>query len=165
MARPHLITQYMQAPLPTISEQRTLPFRPHPREVDALYRAINRHVFDNQLTQPEITIGTLQNVWGCCNWQDRRQRRSSWGKRGTWCTIELMDKWISPQWFCTTLAHEMVHQWQWDVERFDRRGYTIHTHSGAHGPSFYAWRDQLAYWGIPLKIAHSQRRWYRTQKL
>jgi len=165
MARPYLITQYMTAPLPSISEQRKFPFRPDPRDVDALYRAINRHVFDNALTQPEIDLGTLQKCWGRCVWLDRRQHRGSWGKKGTWCRIELMDKWISPQWFCTTLAHEMVHQYQWDVERFDAHGYIIHDDSGGHGPSFHAWKDRLAHWGVPLKIAHGQRRWYKTQDL
>lgn len=168
MARPHLITQYMTAPLPCVSEQKRLPFRPLPEEVDALYRSINRHVFDNQLTQPEIVLGTLQKAWGRCNWEDTRQRRSSWGKTGTWCRIELYDKWFCPQWFCNTLAHEMVHQWQWDVYRFEHEkayGRKMFDGSGAHGPSFHMWRECFESWGLCLKTSHGQKRWFRHQDL
>jgi hypothetical protein len=163
MARPNLISQYMTAPLPCVSEQKRLPFRPLPDETEALYKCINRHVFDNQLTQPEIVLATLQKAWGRCHWLDDRQRRSSWGKHGTWCRIELYDKWFCPQWFCNTLAHEMVHQYQWDIERFDNTGFNIRENSGAHGPSFFAWRDRFAYWGLHLKTAHGQKRWFRHQ--
>lgn len=168
MARPDLITRYMTAGLPCISEQKRLPFRPEPYEVDALYRVINRNIFDNQLTQPDMTVGTMKRAWGRCLWLPTRQRRSSWGKWGTWCQIELMDKWISPQWFCATLAHEMVHQWQWDIYRWEHRkelGREMNTESGAHGPSFHLWKQSLADWGIPLKLAHSQKRWYCSQDL
>lgn len=168
MGRPHLITQYMNAGLPTVSMQKRLPYRPEPAEVDRLYRAINRYIFDNALTQPDITIGTLQKVWGRCNWQDDRQRKGSWGKAGTWCTIDLYDKWFCPQWFCNTLAHEMVHQWQWDVYRWEHRerfGREMHLNSGAHGPSFFLWRDIFEDWQLSLKHAHGQKRWFRHQDL
>ena len=163
MARPNLISQYMNADLPSIGEQKRLPFRPHPEQADALYRVINRYIFDNTLTQPDIMLGTLQKCWGQCEWLDQRQKSASWGKQGTWCRISVSDKWFCPQWFCTVLAHEMVHQYQWDIERFDRTGFNICENSGAHGPSFFAWRERFAYWGIDLKTAHGQKRWFRHQ--
>jgi hypothetical protein len=168
MARPNLISQYMNAGLPIISHQKKLLFRPSLYEVDSLYRAINRSVFDNQLTQPEIYVGTIRKAWGLCTWLTERQKRSSWGKQGTWCSIQLMDKWISPQWFCVTLAHEMVHQYQWDVYRWEHRetfGRDISIESDAHGPSFYAWRPRFEENGMPLKRWHGQRRWYKSQNL
>jgi hypothetical protein len=168
MARPDLITQYMTAPLPCVSEQKRLPFRPEPEQVGQLYRVINRNIFDNQLTQPEIFLGTIKNAWGRCNWMENRQRRSSWGKPGTWCQIELYDKWFSPQWFCNTLAHEMVHQWQWDIYRWEHQeqhGRKMYDDSGAHGPSFHYWRECFESWGLSLKISHGQRRWFRHQDL
>lgn len=168
MARPYLISQYMNAELPSISVQKRLPFRPQQDEAEALYRAINKHIFDNQLTQPNIKIGSLKGCWGRCNWMQDRQRTSTWGKYGTWCSIDIMDKWISPQWFCTTLAHEMVHQYQWDIYRWDHLDYhgtPMFEGSGAHGPSFHAWRPAMAEWGISLKISHGQKRWYRHQDL
>ena len=156
----------MNAELPTISEQKRLPYRPALWEVDSVYRALNRCVFDNRLTQPEIVLGRWPEYWGMCLWEDERQRKGSWGKQGTWCTMRLSDKWFSPQWFITMMAHEMVHQYQWDVDRFERydQGFGRDI-EGSHGPSFFAWRDQLFYWGIPLKTAHRTRKWFKHQDL
>jgi len=166
MARPNLITQYMTAPLPSVSEQKRLPFRPSIYEAKALYRSLNKHIFDNELTMPEIRLRTLRQCWGQCNWEETKQKRGSHGSHGTWCVIDLMDKWFCPQWFCTTLAHEMVHQFQWDVYRFEHLseyGKEMFTGSGAHGPSFYAWRGIFDDHGIDLKIAHGQKRWFKHQ--
>jgi hypothetical protein len=163
MARPSLITQYMNAPLPCVSVQKRLPYRPTLDEANRLYRSLNKHIFHNALTRPEIHLGTLRKTWGLCHWQDNIQKHGSHGKPGTWCSISLMDKWFCPQWFCTTLAHEMVHQYQWDIERFDNRGFAIHDDSGAHGPSFFAWRERFSYWEIDLKTAHGMRRWFKYQ--
>lgn len=168
MGRPYLISQYMDAELPGISVQKRMPFRPSVRDVQALYKSINRHMFDNCLTLPEIQTGVLQKCWGRCIWEPTQQRRGSHGKTGTWCSIQLYDKWFSPQWFCTTLAHEMVHQYQWDVYRFqfqDQHGRKMFEYSGAHGPSFYAWRECFESWGVPLKISHGQKRWFKHQDL
>ena len=169
MAGTTLITRYMNAELPTKTEQRRLPFRPHPEEVDSLYRSINRHVFDNQLTQPTIELGILQETWGLCIWMDTRQRRGGPGRPGTWCQMRLVDKWYSPQWFCAVLAHEMVHQYQWDIDRWNYRDEygcdPRSRYSGAHGPSFRAWREELERHGVPLKLAFSRRAWFRHQDL
>ena len=166
MARPNIITQYINAELPTISEQKRLPYRPAQWEVDSVYRALNRCIFDNQLTQPEIVLGQWQKCWGMCIWEENRQRRGSWGKQGTWCNMRLSDKWYSPQWFITVMAHEMVHQYQWDVNRFERYDQGLDRDiDGSHGPSFFAWRGNLADWGIPLKTAHRMRKWFVHQDL
>ena len=163
MARTSLITQYMTAQLPSVSQQKRLPFRPSVDDAVTLYRSLNRNIFDNHLTQPDIDLYQQQKTWGLCHWMEHRQKTASWGKPGTWCRISLNDKWFCPQWFCTTLAHEMVHQYQWDIERFNKTGFNIRENSGAHGPSFFAWRDRLAHWGIDLKTAHGQKRWFRHQ--
>jgi hypothetical protein len=114
-------------------------------------------LFDNRLRKPEIAQGSRRKTWGFCQWEDRLQ------DTGSYTTIKLMDKWFTPSWFVQTLAHEMVHQYQWDIERLDNTGFNIRENSGAHGPSFFAWRDRFAYWGINLKTAHGQRRWFRHQ--
>ena len=163
MAGTSLISRYLNAPLPSRSEQRRLPFRPEPQEIEALYRSLNKHIFENELTQPEIYMHSIKKCWGLCNWEDVRQKRGSHGKRGTWCNIELSDKWFSPQWCVAVLAHEMVHQYQWDIERFSNNGFNIHEYSGAHGPSFFAWKARFAYWGIDLKTSYGIRRWFKHQ--
>ena len=83
---------------------------------------------------------------------------------GSYCEIEMMDKWFCPQWMVTTLAHEMCHQYQWDIvgpER-DEQGYKPIM---SHGPTFFQFRDDLNNHYIPLKTAHSQRRWFKHQDL
>jgi hypothetical protein len=99
-------------------------------------------------------------MWGCCQWHDIKV------SFGTYCTIHLSDKWFCEQWFIQTLAHEMVHQYQWDRYRFDyldETGKLIPTDTGAHGPSFYAWRGLFDDYGLDLKISHGQKRWFKYQ--
>jgi hypothetical protein len=35
----------------------------------------------------------------------------------------------------------------------------------SHGPSFFTFRDELSAVNIPLKTAHSQRKWFKYQDL
>lgn len=160
MARPNPIREIMATPLPSITYQRRKQFRPNDMDVMYAYGILNRYVFDNALRKPEITQGILRKAWGMCNWETKRQYT------GSWCSIRLSDKWFCPQWFMNTLAHEMVHQYQWDVYRWDHLGTygkEMFTGSGAHGPSFYAWRERFSYYGLNLKIAHGQKRWFKHQ--
>jgi hypothetical protein len=75
-----------------------------------------------------------------------------------------MDKWFCMQWFITTLAHEMVHQYQWDIIGPEReqegKDWLM-----SHGPSFYQFKDGMKDYNISLKTAHSQRRWFKHQDL
>ena len=85
---------------------------------------------------------------------------------GSYCELLLMDKFITVQWFVAILAHEMAHQYQWDIyrwEHLDYYGRPMYENSGAHGPSFHAWRDHFADYGLHLKIAHGQKRWFKHQ--
>jgi hypothetical protein len=76
-----------------------------------------------------------------------------------------MDKWFCQQWFIQTLAHEMVHQWQWDIYRWEKldRGEETFTGSGAHGPSFFTWRERFDYYGLNLKRYHRMKKWFLYQ--
>ena len=160
MARPNPIRAIMTQPLPSITYQRRKQFRPNNADVTYAYNIINRHVFNSALKKPEIQIGTLRKCWGLCTWFQYERTP------GTYCEIRLMDKWFCPQWFLNTLAHEMVHQYQWDIDRWDyieQHGRDIHQNSGGHGPSFYAWRDRFEYYGLNLKISFGQKRWFKHQ--
>lgn len=160
MARPNPIRAIMEQPLPGITYQRRKSFRPSDYDISHAYNIINRYVFDNQLYKPEITKRRLKKCWGLCQWHDEQQRF------GTWCSIELSDKWFCQQWFMNTLAHEMVHQHQWDVYRYDHLDYhgkEMYVKSGGHGPSFYLWRDRFEEYGLKLKVSFGQRRWFKHQ--
>jgi len=161
MARPNPIRAIMESELPTKTYQRQKLYRPRPSEVIYSYNIINKYIFDSQLHRPDIYMKShLRKIWGCCSWLDRKQYT------GSYCYIQLSDKWFCPQWFLNTLAHEMVHQWQWDIYRWEHENYfdrKMYENSGAHGPSFYVWRDKFADYGLYLKTAHGQKRWFKHQ--
>ena len=141
MARPNPIRSIMEQPLPSITYQRRKLFRPTYADINYAYNIINRHVFNNCLRRPDLTQRTIKKAWGLCSWLDYEQ------STGSWCTIELMDKWFCPQWFMNTLAHEMVHQYQWDVNSRKRM------REGkepiiSHGPSFFEFREKLAFFDL-----------------
>ena len=150
----------MEAELPSITYQRRKLFRPNPADVIYTYNIINRHVFKNQLRRPEITLSRMATTWGVCRWHEFEQNS------GTSCDLALSDKWFCKQWFVNTLAHEMVHQWQWDIYRWDHQDYfgrDIHQQSGAHGPSFFVWRDEFDYYGLNLKSWFRMKKWFAYQ--
>jgi hypothetical protein len=150
----------MTAELPSITSQRRKEFRPNSAEITYAYNLINRVVFRNQLRKPFIKTGRVNHAWGMCNWHDQEQYN------GTFCELWVADKWFCPQWFLNTLAHEMVHQWQWDVYRFDylaEYGRGMNEDGGGHGPSFYQWRDEFKYYGLHLKGWYRTKKWFKYQ--
>ena len=159
MARPNPLRRIMELELPSITYQRRKQFRPADQDVAYAYKIINRHIFDNSLKMPPIEQGVLRKAWGICEWHNQPEN-------GSWVKIRLMDKWFCPQWFMNTLAHEMVHQYQWEIyrwEHLDYYGRPMYEFSGGHGASFYMWRERFKHYGLNLKIYHSQKRWFRHQ--
>lgn len=156
MARPNPLRVLMSTPLPSLTLQRRKCYRPSLREVYRIYRLLNHHVFQNTLIRPRITLGRPRDAWALC-----------WGlfepsDTGAYCEFHLSDKWYCVQWLVATLAHEMVHQYQWEVEGWDllREGKDSYMN---HGPSFHAWREHLAYYHIPLHVSYGPARWFEQQ--
>lgn len=159
MARPNPIRKIMAVPLPSKTLQRRLPYRPKLEEVEYTYDVLNRYIFGNQLNKPPLHIGRLRDAWGVCHGLCNPIP----GYKSL-CEIKISDKWYCVQWMVVTLAHEMCHQYQWDIYGPER------SEAGknwlmSHGPSFLEHRNRLAEFGIPLKTAHSRRRWFLYQDL
>jgi hypothetical protein len=157
MARPNPIRALMSLELPPITYQRRLMYRPSYADINYVYNICNRYLFDNQLRRPKIVQGTRRQTWGFCLWEDEEQHN------GSYCTIHIMDKWFCPQWFVQTLAHEMVHQWQWDIGRYEGYPASHNPDSGAHGPSFFLWRERFDHYGLHLKRSYGMKRWFKHQ--
>jgi hypothetical protein len=159
MARPNPIRAIMASPLPSKTYQRRKLFRPEKYEIEYAYGIINKYVFNSQLKRPEILVKQLPKQWGNCLWDDHKQSSKSH------CVITLVPNWFCVHWFMNTLAHEMVHQYQWDIHRFDleQQGRGLYLGSGAHGPSFFEWRDHFDYYGLNLKTWFGQKRWFKHQ--
>ena len=156
MARPNPIRAIMATPLPSVYQQKRKPFRPTDSDLIYAYDTINRYVFDNQLVRPEITQGSIRKAWGWCQGRDVPY------ETGSYCKIRLMDKWFCPQWFMNTLAHEMAHQFQWDVISLERERYGMEPVM-SHGPTFFIWRERFDHYGLHLKTAHRMRKWFKHQ--
>ena len=149
----------MDSPLPPVYIQRRLPYRPSKSDVRYVYEQLNWLIFDNKLRIPKLVLASnCRKYWGMCI------AETSINYTGSYCTIKLMDKWFCPQWMVTTLAHEMCHQYQWDVDgpKRYRKGKDFIL---SHGPSFFIFRDKLARQGISLKTSHGQKRWFKHQDL
>ena len=149
----------MNLSLPSKYEQKRLIFRPSMADAIHVYDQINVCVFDSELIRPKLHIAPrCRKYWGMCYGEIHKY------KTGSHCEIRLMDKWYCTQWFVTIIAHEMVHQHQWDIDgpkREDLGKAAIMS----HGPTFFRFKEKLAEYDIPLKTAHSQRRWFKYQNL
>ena len=154
------LMKYMSMELPTISAQKRLVYRTDLKEVRHLFRVLNKAIFDNKLPMPEFVIFHRgKDYWGLCEamdlYPDPKLKKSN-------VRIHLSDKWFCKQWLIDTLAHEMCHQYQWDVYSKQRMKKGLEPIM-SHGPSFYVFRDRLADYGISLKRHHRMKKWFLHQ--
>jgi hypothetical protein len=160
MTKSYSLEEMMDAPLPSIAYQKRLMYRTNYSEVTTLYRQLNYYIFDEELTLPIIEVAPrCRQYWGICYGAHEKKRY----KRSL-CKIRLMDKWFCKQWLITTLAHEMCHQYQWDIIG-EKRIEEGKDRLMSHGPSFFLFRDRLAEYGIPLKTSHRQKHWLKYQNI
>lgn len=152
----------MSRELPTITEQKRLSYRTDEAEVRYLFRLINKEVFNNELPIPTFqVVPRCRDYWGLC---EAKHFEPNPDTPRSDCIIRLSDKWFCKQWLITTLAHEMCHQYQWDVyskKRVEKGLEPIMS----HGPSFFQFKTKLARHGIPLRLGSSKRLWFKHQNL
>ena len=156
------LQRIMSQKLPTISAQKRLLYRTDLSEVKYLFKILNQEIFNNELSMPEFEIlARCREYWGMCQAKHFMPNLSS--SRSS-CIIRLQDKWYCKQWLVATLAHEMCHQYQWDVISKKRIRKGIRPIM-SHGPTFFVFREKLAKHGITLKRANSTNRWFKHQNL
>ena len=89
----------MSEPLPSISLQKRLCYRPTKKEIKELYNIINQAVFDDQLPPTKLELKShCRGYWGMCIANGFNVR-----KRYSQCSIVLSDKWYCKQWLINTL--------------------------------------------------------------
>lgn len=153
------LIEIMMLPLPKISDQKTLKFRPTQEEVEYIYDLLNKGIFDKKLKRPKIILrGRCRKFWGMCSGDYTLLDTNSY------CEIILMNKWTCVQWMIMILAHEMSHQYTWDIEGSVREMEEKERLMN-HNLSFWKYKERLLEFHIPLKIAYSQSKWYKTQDL
>lgn len=152
------LLELMSTPLPCKSDQIRLSYRPSLREVYKIYDIINEELFRGRLIRPEIKLGRIHKAWGWCHGHCYPTRT------GSLCTIRLSDKWYCIQWLVITLAHEMAHQYQWDILG-PKRSKEGKDHLMSHGPTFFQHREKFDKHSIPLKTALRTRKWFKYQNV
>jgi hypothetical protein len=154
------LLQLMSEPLPSIGLQKKLSYRPTKREVKKLYNIINEEIFNNELPPAHLEVKShCRGYWGLCMSTGFNPK-----KKSSQCKIRLTDRWYCKQWLIDTLAHEMVHQYQWDIYSKER-AVEGKEPIMSHGPSFYKFRKQLAEYGIVLKRTSRTSLWFKYQTL
>ena len=162
MSKNSKLASMMLDDLPSITYQKRLSYRTSMREVLSLYRLINQEIFGNKLPQCKIEVTShCKKYWGICVGLYPGPHPNP---EKSVCTIRISDKWFCRQWLITTLAHEMVHQYQWDVNSRKRMKEGKEPLI-SHGPSFFEFREKLAKHNISLKRSHGMKRWFRHQNL
>lgn len=105
-----------------------------------VWTALNHAVFGGVLVRPErfiIQHRPTWDFWGECEGLQRGHRNGPHYTK----TIRLQKRYQNPKKFIDVLAHEMVHQYEWE-----RQGVMT------HGKTFFAWKEKLAEKGIPLTV-------------
>ena len=152
------LRRLLETPLPSISQQRRKPYRPDEQEINRIYSLINRAIFDGQMRRPRIVTGREVNALGwCIGMRPPTRTRSG-------CVIRLTDKWFSVHWLIFVMAHEMCHQYQWDILGPQRQAQGLQPMM-SHGPSFLMHRKRLAEIGVPLLKKIYMYRWFQYQDL
>ena len=160
MFRSPRLSELMCEELPNIAYQRRLSFRTNEQQVIDIWKVLNKTIFDGKLSLPIIeVVPRCRQYWGICIGEYYRPKFKK-----SYCKIRVMDKWYCKQWLITTLAHEMCHQYQWDILGEERKQMGLEPIM-SHGPSFYIFRDRLAKYGIPLKRHHRVKRWFKHQDM
>ena len=160
MSTKSVLTAMMGKKLPDLCFQERLSYRTSHREVISLFKLINKEIFNDKLSIPKIVIlQRTSDYWGIC------MARSFYPKvNESVCTIKISDKWFCKQWLITILAHEMCHQYQYDIEGPKRMKQGLEPIM-SHGPSFFKFRNKLAKHGIALKREHGRAKWFKHQNL
>ena len=115
-------------------------FSPTIEQCQSWFRILNNGMFGGNLTSPEIAVRSMRFDWGLCiaNWDNRKCRKGTFNQRvipyhvPIDYRIELHNKF--PRWidFIETLAHEMVHLYQFQVWNDPYSN---------HNANFYSWKN------------------------
>lgn len=121
-------------------DQHDAKFCPTIADCREAFKNINRNVFNNELNMPSFRLIYTKCFWGECTGVENDTTR---------VTMKINKSFLSKRLFINTMAHEMVHQWEW-----------LTNENMTHGPQFFLWRNTLAKYNITLsrcyRIKHYQ---------
>ena len=118
-------------------------FRPTISDCREIWSNINRNVFNGELKMPSFRLVYTKAFWGECQGVLNDQTKVK---------MKINKSFLSKRLFINTMAHEMVHQWEW-----------LNNENMTHGPQFFLWREQLANYNITLSRCYRMKH-YRLDK-
>ena len=118
-----------------IRNQTQSEFIPTKSVITRWFNIFNEEIFDDKINPfHEIEIKRKQ---GC-----HAEHIGEYDDTYLYGTLSMNERFNDKNEFLFTLAHEMVHQWQWmNLTRSD------------HGESFWKWKSRLAKFEIPLGVS------------
>lgn len=125
-------------PIPNKDEYWRSNYRPSQQKVAHTYNLLNKVLFKGRLVRPKIAIYQQREVWGWANMLP-----------GHRVDIGINHRYPCEQFFVAVLAHEMIHQWQWEVDAVKRikQGLRVQT---CHGENFQMWKNTFEKYQIPF---------------
>lgn len=153
------LRKLMHSELPSIRNQKRKTYKSNIKEISYLYDLLNKEIFNNQLNKPKFYLVSKPKLYfGYCTPYAHNYRRKAH------CTISLVKNWACKQWLIMILAHEMCHQYQWDIiskQRIEKGLKPVFS----HGPTFFMHKKKLLKYDIPLKSIYGFHAWIKTQNL
>jgi len=116
------------------------------------FHILNRTLFENKLKPLTIEVRRLRGCIGQLNinWDGRSSRKGTcdqkklpYHNKTLSYKMQLNHKYKTWRDFLETLAHEMVHQYQVEVEKDP---------TANHNKNFFAWREKFARYGLSLTL-------------
>lgn len=147
--------------LPSLTLQKRKQYRPSMDEIISIYIILNNALFNNKLSLPKIELlKSPKRYFGECAALELLPKY----KKKSNCVIRLAENWCCKQFFINILAHEMVHQYQWDIESKVRLCANLKPII-SHGPSFFKHKRKFKKYNLSLKRTYSIENWYKYQNL
>ena len=146
----------MQTPLPSIAYQKNKLYKPTETAILDAHTILNAAVFNNELPIPPVKLRQSKHYVLCHGYSETRRTPHH-------AELVLNRRFHCVQWMVIILAHEMSHQYQWEVDGIIRLNEGKRPLLG-HGPSFFKFRPQLKEFGIPLKTSYDSPLWLKTQQ-
>ena len=119
-------------------------FRPTVKDVEEWFDILNEQLFGNKLDPfGKISIKRHKRFHALFHYWPKRENRPT--------ELTVYRKFRNKKLFVEILAHEMIHQYQWEVEGPRRMTRGLRYRFG-HGKSFFRWRAKFNKFGIPLTV-------------
>tara|TARA_B100000686_G_scaffold354985_1_gene468724 strand:+ start:6885 stop:7337 length:453 start_codon:yes stop_codon:yes gene_type:complete len=126
-------------------------FKPTVAQAQSWFSVLNRALFGNRLWMPDIYVKGIHNARGqiVYDWDGRvtplgtyDSRKIPYHNHTLWIEMELASKFRTWKDFIETLAHEMVHLYQMQIQKDPYAN---------HNKRFYAWKQKFATIGLSLE--------------